>query len=185
MVPFKHERFNIYCEQQKLLPNYWFVGWQKAHHEISILIVFSLFLALTIISSPGSYFARTMNSLGHRFCTAGVVWRLDAALSAVIWSCGGTHRGWRGGPTVYEGGHMGGTCVVAARRWWGGSASQGHWATIPPSTNSHSPLLHQYSIFQTLSKFPKWQAPQISYSLILQVKKGKISFTAMKSIRRL
>ena len=151
-----------------------------------MLIVFSLFLDLTIISSPGSYFARTMNSLGHRFCTAGVVWRLDAALAAVIWSCGGTHRGWRGGPTVYEGGH-GGTCVVAARRWWGGSASQGHWATIPPSTNSHSPLLHQYSFFHALKSISKMTSPstQMSNSLILHVKEGQFSFTAMKSIRRL
>ena len=49
---------------------------------------------------------------------------------------------------------------------------------IPPSsTDIHS--------FKRLKAISQWQAPQISYSLILQVKEDKISFTAIKSFRGL
>ena len=132
-----------------------------------MLIVFSLFLALTTISSPERYFARTMNSLGHRLCTAGVVWRLDAALAAVIWSCGGDPEGveW-GGPT---GGGVGGTHCV-----WGGPwgdlccccSSLVRWECQPGSLGNHPPF-HQQSfppppqifILQTLKSISKMKSP--------------------------
>ena len=89
-----------------------------------------------------------------------------------------------GGPTVYEGVMGGpvwlllvvGEVGVPARVT--GQPSPLPPTVIPPSsTDIHS--------FKRLKAIPQWQAPQISYSLILQVKERQIFFTTMKSIRGL